>query len=222
MLFHNGHYILNKICRECERHYLAYYDEYAANIYLQHQNEANAAMYQSNQCKLHLIPPTENRAIERVRLRAFWASLLWRFSVDSTTFTNFKLSESWENRIRQDMLSGNSFNYISVIPISLDSPAMAIIDEPKYVSDPPSDSSCIIKVRLPCFAAFIGLNNEVSFTKKTIMNAGILYSCSLDDEFAEAGYFFPEIDELIGECQFLFDEYKVVTERRELAQNRER
>lgn len=197
----NALYIDHEICQKCEHEFLADYDNYAAKIYLDRMGAKNVPSGESD-CRLIAIPGR----VDRRKLRAFWASLIWRFSVARTfAFSDFRIDPVWGDKIRDDMVAGREFAYVDAMCLALTDPAMSNFDDPKIVN---RGNGFLVSVRLPLFYAVVFVNcGDGVFSNGVLRIDGMDYGSSLRQDFPGDGYVFGEMSALPGEFERLSVEH---------------
>lgn len=111
----NGVYDCNILCKNCEHAYFQDPDDYGIKIYRDLTGAAYNSVLASNGqvARWWLFP-----CVDRRRLRAFIASVLWRCSVsEQECVSKFKLSGSLEKQIADDLMKGGSFDYVDAVAL---------------------------------------------------------------------------------------------------------
>lgn len=105
--FQNAIYDPEIVCLECEHDILEKLDDYAITIF-RDKKGANVISIDDTSAKLYVY-----KDIDKTKIRAFIASLLWRISV-STQLELFECSigHIFEERIRSDLRNNGKFDYI--------------------------------------------------------------------------------------------------------------
>ena len=197
----NAFYINHEICQNCEHEILEKCDTRAAEVYLR-QIGADVVIRELCGTKLIVMP----LKIDRMMLRAFWASLLWRFSVAKTfLFEDFHLPGEWEFRIREDLKSNASFDYIDAMCTSLTDPAMANFDSPRIIQ---MNDGFSVNIRMPMFHATVYVGCDGVCASNGVLDVGgIKCGSSLREDFPGLGYLFAETKSLPGEFEKLQSEF---------------
>lgn len=104
------------ICQCCERQYFSV-DDYAIKILKHHQGGFEREL---DGLSVFVFPQLDRR-----RLRAFFASLLWRGHVSKLPAVDQVDIGSYEAKIRADILTNGSFDYLDAWVVALTDPAHA-------------------------------------------------------------------------------------------------
>lgn len=118
----------NILCPVCEHNVLAPLDDYAVQVYRDFKDatfldisdmssdiKAAAKEQGIDDVKFVLL-----KDVNRCRLRAFFASLLWRCHVSNLVeLEAINIGQTYEKRIRNDLLTNGTFEYVDVIAFSL-------------------------------------------------------------------------------------------------------
>ena len=126
----NALYDCSMLCQTCEHNIFAPLDQYAIRVYRDFNNaafldlsdmsrglKATAKAQGIEEAKFILI-----QGVNRHLLRAFFASLLWRCHASSLIeLKAINIGQTYEERIRNDLLSNGAFEYVDAIAFSLTS-----------------------------------------------------------------------------------------------------
>ena len=126
----NALYDPNILCLECEHKVITPLDDYAIQIYRDFKDaiwfnvssfdQGIRAVAERNgiyDSKIGLM-----RNVDRCRLRAFFASLLWRCHVSTLQeFSLVDIGQKYEKLIREDLQNGGNFEYLDAIAFSFTS-----------------------------------------------------------------------------------------------------
>lgn len=126
----NALYDSHILCQECEHKVMTPLDDYAIQIYRDFKDaiwfnissfdqDIRAVAERNGICdsKIGLI-----RNVDRRRLRAFFASLLWRCHVSTLQeFSLVDIGQKYEKSIRDDLQNGGNFEYLDAIAFSFTS-----------------------------------------------------------------------------------------------------
>lgn len=105
------------ICDDCEHNIFAQLDDYAVKIYRDQVNSYLVDVKNTIPVDWKLIVFD---SVDRKKLRAFFASLLFRCSVSGLEeFREVSIGDVYESRIRFDLLNDGDFHYVDSIGISL-------------------------------------------------------------------------------------------------------
>lgn len=213
----NAHYIEDKICHDCEREIFKDLDEYAIAIYCQKDGG-------------HVEPPGgcgDNSMyvfedVDRRKLRAFWASLLWRFSIAGIWELNgFTIGDCYNRRIRDDLLDykNREFNYIDSLVMFLTCPNAEMYFMPRRfrLAWKGSDAINAYEIRLPSLGAYVSLDQRphpmLEHFKWTV--GGKRISASLDKESEGSMLAVANRSVMVDDVERFVEMYRVHKERRE-------
>lgn len=211
----NAHYIENKICHDCEKVIFKELDEYAISIYGQKvggENYPKGAIGNNSICIF------EN--VDRRKLRAFWASLLWRFSIaDIWELKDVSIGKIYEERIRKDLLAGGEFEYIDALAMFLTGPNAEMYSTPRrfrmtYCGSEPINA---YDIRIPALGAYVSLDKRphpVLEHSKWIVE-GRRLSPSLCKDAEGARFAVTNRDVMVDDVERFVEMYQVYKERRE-------
>ena len=126
----NALYDTNILCLSCEHDIMAPLDDHAIRIYRDFNDAAwfNVSSFDQN---IKVVAERNGigdsnvglmRNVDRRRLRAFFASLLWRCHVSTLRELSLvDIGQKYEKSIRKDLLNGGNFEYIDAIAFSFTS-----------------------------------------------------------------------------------------------------
>ena len=118
----------NILCPACEHHILAPLDDYAVQVYRDFKDatfldisdmssDFKAAAREQGMDEVKFVFLKD---VDRCRLRAFFASLLWRCHVSNLVeLETIDIGQTYEKRIRNDLLIDGTFEYVDAIAFSL-------------------------------------------------------------------------------------------------------
>lgn len=211
----DAHYICNKICHECEKDVFKDLDEYAISIYGQRVGGQMVPSGASGDDSMYVFGDVDRR-----KLRAFWASLLWRFSIsDLWEFNDVKIGEVYEKRIRDDLISQGAFEYINALSMFLVGPNAEMYPPPRRfrMSYHGSDAINAFEIRIPALGSYVSIDKRphpmLEHLKWTVEGRRI--SASLDQESEGAAFAIVNRDVMVDDVERCVEMYRVHKERRE-------
>lgn len=100
------------LCDECEHEMLAPLDEYAIRIL---RDKDDSVCWHGEDVEIRVY-----QNIDRRKMRSFWASLLWRFSVSMLSECDkVNVGSVYEDLIASDLLHSGDFRYVDVVVYNL-------------------------------------------------------------------------------------------------------
>jgi hypothetical protein len=209
----DAHYIEKQICHECEKNILKPLDEYAISIYAQ---KVGGEVVQAGTAGAMTI----FKSVDRQRLRAFWASLLWRFSISSLLWEakDFTIGKEYDERIRLDLLAGGEFNYVNSLVMFLQSINGLMYSMPRRFRMEYKNSQAInaYEVRMPLIGAYVSLDKRphpvLEYCKWVV--DGNRISASLDKEAEGSMLAIANMGEMAEDFKTYMQMYEVHASRR--------
>lgn len=114
-----GVYDEHILCDNCEHKYFNRPDTYAIEVFRDFKGgkRHDLRFPDAERCQYYIV-----KGVDRRLLRAFFASVLWRFSVSNLDFAGtVHIGRKYEDRIAHDLMNDGPFNWIDAVGIVFDS-----------------------------------------------------------------------------------------------------